>query len=785
MTGAFDHIQRAFGQLPQRPAVFDCEARQAAGRWWLADPVDVRDVISSLVDHGGFDETPSRVRVPLHEPDSAELTGEYLLYLDDDPAPAVLFYDFSIEGFRRLPLAEFGRTYPARRVRFWSAGTNPEDVPTYLDDGTPAGSTTSSPDGLLDAVGVASGGTTENTGEDGGDRGEQFTALREFVEREREAARQATRDAYESMRRRAFFANNEGVQGLVAGGRRTDDYGQQVVTLRVPAAGDAGMAAESAVTEADGAGTAAEGAGVDAAGTDGADPSSELYSGMEVLADRTDDGTGFPVEAELFAVDGEKLEMGVYWDTADDKAAAERAFKAESGGEFAVCALVNPVPFDRQLDAIDAVESDERKRAIVTGERALSAEEKSYNHLGSDLNASQATAARRVLRANDVFCIHGPPGTGKTRTLTAIIRAAVDEGLRVLAAAHSNQAVDTLLVGDSTDARADPRSIHADAVDGDVRIARVGRNSTNDVVTDHYVDGDEWQADVVGATMSAASELADDMFDVAVIDEATQATIPSTLIPVSKAETSILAGDHRQLPPYHSGDGKHVEELEFSLFERLLETYGPAEVSTTLTTQYRMHEAIAAFPNEAFYDGVLTHGQRNRQWTIGSMDPLVAVAVDGEESQTPMYSYINGAEARTVANEVKRLLEHGVMATDIGVITPYNGQIGKIRSVLQSDLGEAVTSGVKVDTIDSFQGGQRDAIVVSFVRSNPDGEVGFLGLPTEGPRRLNVALTRAKKRLVLVGNWDTLTAGGDDPESPKRYYRDLYEHLRTTDCFRE
>jgi len=778
MTEAFDRIQRAFGQLPQRPAVFDCEVRQAAGRWWLADPVDVRTVISSLVDHGGFEETPSRVRVPLHESDSAELTGEYLLYLEDDPMPAVVFYDFSIDDFRLLDIDEFRHSYPARRIRFWSPGTNPDGVPTYLDDGDFEGSATSSAGNLLEAVGVTSGDAASAGGGGDSDGDEQFTEFREFVEHEREAERQATRDAYESMRRRAFFANNDGVQGLVAGGRRTDDYGQQVVTLRVPAEGVADGEGADAGNAGGGKGTDSDSQGASP------DPSAELYSGMEVLVDRVDDGTGFPVEAELFAVDSDELELGIYWDTSDGKAAAERAFKASSGGEFAVCALVNPVPFDRQLDAIDTVESDERKRAIITGARSLSVEEKSYSHLGSDLNASQATAARRALRANDVFCIHGPPGTGKTRTLTAIIRAAVDEGLRVLAAAHSNQAVDTLLVGNSTDARADPRSIHADAVDGEIRIARAGNNSTNDVVTENYVDGDVWQADVVGATMSAASELGDDMFDVAVIDEATQATIPSTLIPVSKAERSILAGDHRQLPPYHSGDGQHVEQLEFSLFERLLDTYGQAEVSTTLTTQYRMHEVIAAFPNEAFYDGVLTHGQRNRQWTIGTLDPLVALDVDGEESRTPMYSYINGAEAQTVATEVQQLLEQGVMATDVGVITPYNGQIGKIRSVLQSELGEAVSGDVKVDTIDSFQGGQRDAIVVSFVRSNPEGEIGFLGLETEGPRRLNVALTRAKKRLVLIGNWDTLTAG-DDPDSPAQYYRDLYEHLRDNGCFQE
>ncbi|GAB7011654.1 AAA domain-containing protein [Halorubrum trueperi] len=753
MTESLTAMARAFSRLPQRPAVFDRRVRQQARQWWLGSPVDVDAILDAFREIDGFQTDEGRLCIPIHEPDSAELTGEFLLYDARDGAATVSFYEFAQRDLVDLSFEEFRYSYPAWRIRFWSPRTNPDAVPSYLRQaGDDAGSQATTQIGQAPTPSVERDTGVATAGD------ELFENLRSFVEREREAERESTRNVYRSMNRRAFFEDRNGVRDVEPLGREVGEYGEQIVTLHVAAAPNA----------------------------DVIDVPREysLYPGSEIFIDRLGDDAGFPVEAELFSVDGRTLNVGVYWDSSTDKAVAEEAFSADSGAEFVVGELVNPVPFDRQLAAISTIESDDRKHDIVTGEKSLAVGKSSYAHVGGDLNRAQQTAARNALRAEDVYCIHGPPGTGKTRTLTEVIRAATDENLRVLACAHSNQAVDNLLVGSSSPDTPDPRSVHADAVDGDLEITRVGPNSTNTVVQNCYEDGDAWQADVVGATMSAASDLADDMFDIAVIDEATQATIPSTFIPFAKAETAILAGDHKQLPPYHSDERHTVEQPEFSLFEHLLAVYDPDSVSTTLTTQYRMHEDIAAFPNAAFYDGVLTHGQRNRRWTIGSLDPLVAYDVDGEEGQTPSNSSYNRAEAAVVAREVERLFEVGLLPSEIGVITPYDGQIGIIRSELNTALSAAQAADVKVNTIDSFQGSEREAVIVSFVRSNADGAIGFLDFPVEGPRRLNVALTRAQKRLVLVGNWDTLTA--DSPrngESATSYYQSLRPHLESVDAF--
>lgn len=804
MTDAFAAIERAFSQLPQRPAVFDCAVREQANCWWLQTPVPVEEVVEAFAAYDSFARN-GRIRVPIHEADSAELTGEYLYYDGEN----VVFYDFSADGFRRMSLEQFRYSYPAWRVRYWVAGTNPDAVPSYLAEtgATLSGDSTASifstnssndNDAVTDAIEAAGAVATEGgTGDGDSTSGSAFfEELRSFVEREREAERNQKRNAYESMKQRAFFEEYGGVQSVSPMGREVNDYGEQIINLRVHDgedlvdsldAGDAAdveSLADTAVVDDD---KRTED------GTDGSDSEGRmdipdeygLYPGMEVFIDRIDDPTGFPVEAELFDVSGSTLQIGVYWDSSDEKGAAESAFGEESGAEFVVGELLNPVTFDRKVDAISTIENDDRKRGFVTGDRTLDVTETSYSHVGADdLNPSQQTAARAALRANDVYCIHGPPGTGKTRTLTAIMRAAVDENLRVLACAHSNQAVDNLLVGSSSPSRADPRSIHADAVEGEVKLARAGNNSGNDVVADRYVGADTWQADVVGATTSAASTLADDMFDIVLVDEATQATIPSTLIAMTKADRTILAGDHKQLPPYHAGERDDAEGTEFSLFEHLLEQYGEETVATTLSTQYRMHEAIAAFPNAAFYEDRLVHGQRNRTWTIGSLDPLVALDVDGEEGRTSMGSYYNRPEATRVVEEVERLLEHGVVADDIGVITPYTGQVAIVRADLFDAVGESTAERVKIDTVDSFQGGEREAVVVSFVRSNEEGNIGFLDFPLEGPRRLNVALTRAQKRLVLIGDWDTLAAGKDEAESASRYYGALKEHLTSTGVLR-
>ena len=743
MEGAIDAVHAAFLRLNRRPAVFDREIREHVGEWTLADAVPVRDVIGRFKRHPAFLLEGSKVVLPLHEPDSADLTGEFLLYYPEHVVPCVVYYDYAKGDLARIPIEEFDTAYPAWRLRFWHEGFEPPATPDYLhDDGFAAAAP------AADAVSSAA-----PLADDGADL---IEGLRSMVTDQEIAAREEARSRCERLPPGQFLGDRGGIEELVTAGMDADEYGQQVVRLRIPEAD-----LEGPVDLPDDYG---------------------VYPGSEVLVDALDDRPGFPAEAEVLGTEGRQLELSFYWDRGADNPDVS-VFELDSDARFLVGELLNPVPFDRKREAIDLVSEDDRKRGWLSGTATLSFDDGfDVSVSKARLNKFQYQAAHTALAASDVYCIHGPPGTGKTRTLVEVIEAACEAGQRVLAVSHSNQAVDNLLVGDSTDERVDRSSIHAAVTDGDVTAARAGHNTTSDLVEERYVGNDLYQSDVVCATMSAAHRFGQDIFDLVVVDEATQASIPATLIPLVRGKRAVLAGDHKQLPPYHSGEGDDDEELSVSLFEHLVDLYGE-EIVGRLRTQYRMNEAIAAFPNEAFYGGELLHGQRNRTWSIGALPPLEAYHVEGEEERTPSRSYYNEREADVVAEEVSRLLESGVAPADVGVITPYSGQIGKVRAAL-AGLSGLDTGAVKVATVDSFQGSERDAIVVSFVRSNPQGFSGFLTFPTEGPRRLNVAMTRARRRCVLVGNLDTLRTRAptkDPEESAADVYQALYEHLRERD----
>ena len=817
MEDALDAIKAQVDGMATRPAVFDRELRQRFDRWRLADPVPAEEIIERFARHGGFDGDGATVMIPLHEVDSAELTGEYLLYHPEYVVECVGFYEYAKGDLTHIRIEDFAETFPAWRLRFWHHSYAPPSQPSYLKGSTDLADESAAP-------GSSVAGLQSVNGEG------LFDQLTAFVEREKEAEREQTRRHFADLTAEQFCTEFGGVTGVEPAGREVGEYGEQIVTLRVPSEDEdrddggvvddlgqnatadsadddptaggarydnweelaeaAGMSPDEVREERKAAINGEDGdEGDDATGA--GDPSSAttdefdfreagLYPGSEVIIGHERNGRGFPVEAELYEVQGRTMRLGVYWRQTEDKAAAEAAFKADSDATFVVGELLNVVPFDRQWDAIETIQADDRKSDVLTGRRDVGFRDATEVDVRTgDLNEYQARACTSAMRAEDVFCIHGPPGTGKTRTLTKLIREAARDHQRVLAVAHSNQAVDNLLVGSSTTENADPRSLHALAQDDELSIARVGSNCNHPVVEEEYVGEDHWQADVVGATMSAAHQFPDDLFDLVVVDEATQATIPATLIPVSKGERAILAGDHKQLPPYHSGEYADREEMEKSLFEHVLEVYGDG-IATTLATQYRMHEDIAAFPNEAFYDGILTHASRNRNWTIGTLDPLIGVDVTGSEERTPRESLYNPAEVDAVVSEIDRLLRYGVDPAEIGVITPYTGQVAKIRSALASHDRSGLHHDVTVNTIDAFQGSESEVIVVSFVRSNDAGQIGFLDFPNEGPRRLNVALTRAKKRLVLVGDWDCLTTlpGRRDPaDSATPVYQNLHQHL--------
>jgi len=441
--------------------------------------------------------------------------------------------------------------------------------------------------------------------------------------------------------------------------------------------------------------------------------------------------------------------------------------------------ILNPTPFDRRDAAIRSVRASHEKRDLLTGNTDIAFTPNKYAapNPAIDLNDSQERALVWALAANDCVCIHGPPGTGKTRTLTAYIKAAVDAGQQVLVCAHSNPAIDNLLVGDSTLTNPEEGTLHtiAERDDTDLTIARVGRNSTSEVAQGYYGATPPSGADVVAATTNGAAEFDQDTFDVAVVDEATQASRAGTLIAYDAAEKLVLAGDHKQLPPFSASDDLLGDEQRPSLYEALLNRYGN-DIAVMLTKQYRMHKSIAAFPNEQFYDGMLETATRNESWTLDGLEPLLGINLVGDEqTRSGGHSKLNPQEAEAAAQQVSILLQQGVPGSDIGVIAAYSAQVEHIKQELATVEADGVDD-VSVDTVDAFQGSEREAIIVSLVRSNAENRSGFLTVPEEGPRRLNVALTRARKRLVVVGDWETLGTPADGKQSDESC-ADLYTAL--------
>jgi predicted DNA helicase len=272
---------------------------------------------------------------------------------------------------------------------------------------------------------------------------------------------------------------------------------------------------------------------------------------------------------------------------------------------------------------------------------------------------------------------------------------------------------------------------------------------------------------VVCATLtSQLSSVSDDLFDVLVVDEASQALTPALLLGARRARRMVLAGDHLQLPPTVISDEAAKKGLARTAFAALCDADAKAAVSRMLTVQHRMNAALMRFPSAQFYQDRLTAHPRVAEHTLldlGVADEPVAMAgrvldvVDTagsgneEEQREESESRQNPGEAKVVERLVRGLIQVGLPPKDIGVITPYAAQV----ALLMLALPDLVDQGLEIDSVDGFQGREKEAIVFSAVRSNTTGEVGFLA----DARRLNVAITRARRKLVVVG--DSATLSGD------------------------
>ncbi|KAJ5211581.1 uncharacterized protein N7498_003227 [Penicillium cinerascens] len=304
------------------------------------------------------------------------------------------------------------------------------------------------------------------------------------------------------------------------------------------------------------------------------------------------------------------------------------------------------------------------------------------------------------------------------------------------------------------------------------------------------------ESSVVLATLHGAGghQLKNQRFDVVIIDEASQALEAQCWIPLLSAEKVVLAGDHLQLPPtvksanLKSKDAKESGQpknetadkeilkgvsLERTLFDRLLSLHGPA-IKRMLTTQYRMHEKIMRFPSDELYESKLMAADSVKarllaelpyevQGTDDTQEPLVFWDTQGDDFPEQAEdkeignkeallgeSKSNEMEAMVVARHVDKLIDAGVKPEDIAVITPYNGQLALLSQTLREKY-----PGLELGSVDGFQGREKEAVVVSLVRSNAEHEVGFLG----EKRRLNVAMTRPKRHLCICGDSETISRG--------------------------
>ena len=447
------------------------------------------------------------------------------------------------------------------------------------------------------------------------------------------------------------------------------------------------------------------------------------------------------------------------------------------------------------------------------------------------LNQTQEDAVNMVLRAKDVAIVHGPPGTGKTTTLVEAIRETLMRENQVLVCAQSNMAVDwiseklvdrginVLRIGNPTRVNdkmlsftyerrfeAHPDYPHLWAIRKAIRELRSHRKRGDgyhqkleslksratelEIRINNELFG---EARVIASTLvGAANRLLDGQkFGTLFVDEAAQALEAACWIPLRRVSRVVLAGDHCQLPPTVKSIAALKAGLGKTLMERIVEMH--PEAVTLLKIQYRMNDDIMRFSSNYFYGGQVESAPEVRFRSILDMDiPMTwidtsafadsvsngsvsdgsAVGAFKEEFVGESFGRINKAEAELTLLALQnyfekigkqRLLDERI---DVGIISPYRAQVQYLRRLLMKrEYFKPFRRLISVNTVDGFQGQERDIIVISLVRSNDEGQIGFL----RDLRRMNVAITRARMKLIILGNAPTMTR--------HPFYRQLWQYI--------
>ncbi len=549
---------------------------------------------------------------------------------------------------------------------------------------------------------------------------------------------------------------------------------------------------------------------------------------------------GDPLKSDLL---GDVIRMGnKFIDVSFEKIPPRWALK-----NVRIDLYTNDITFKRMKEALKQIlKKDNKIIDIILGIKKPNKIKKleDLKFFDKSLNEVQKQAVKLAVSSEDLFLVHGPPGTGKTRTLTEIILQEAEKGKKILVCADSNIAVDNILMNlakynlDNIVRIGHPSRINSELIEYSLHykiilsnkypqlemfkyhikslmeerekylkpIPQYRRGLTNaqikkyalkkknirgipnkiiksmakwieisekikemyeklkNIETDIIKDILKKHNIVLATNSMAGSEFLKDMdFDVCIIDEGSQSMEPSCLIPIVKSKKLIMAGDHKQLPPTVLSN---LEELKKTLFERLIEKY--PDFSIMLRVQYRMNEKIMKFPSEMFYNGLLIAHESVKNQTILDLvkkidpndkeiineKPIIFINCKGEERRDrESLSYYNIEEAEIVKKYAKVFLKYKI---PFSIITPYDAQVKYLKRI----LGEEI----EINSVDGFQGRENEVIIVSFVRTK---DLGFL----RDLRRLNVAITRAKRKLILVGNEKNL--------KKHEVYRKLIEYCRS------
>ncbi|MEO9485562.1 MAG: AAA domain-containing protein [Ekhidna sp.] len=436
----------------------------------------------------------------------------------------------------------------------------------------------------------------------------------------------------------------------------------------------------------------------------------------------------------------------------------------------------------------------------------------------ADLNSGQNRAFDKIIHARDVAFVHGPPGTGKTTTLVKCIKEIVTVERQVLVCAPSNAAIDLLVErlgneGLSVLRLGHPARLTPDVIENslDVKISKhpdfgrlkemrkqseeyralAGKYKRNfgrqekqqremlykeakvlkrdsrtleNYIAESLVD----RSQVIACTLTGSNHslILERLFKTVFIDESSQALEAACWIPLNRVQRVIMSGDHHQLPPTIKSREAAKEGLEETLFLKGISNQ--EESKFMLETQYRMEVSIMNFSSTQFYNSKLKASS-----SVKSRSPLFNKAVYFVDTAGAGYVEKIKKETLSTYNEdeanllVNLIVDDRPVGLSIGVIAPYKAQVGILtKKIKESKEIAQYDDNIDVNSVDAFQGQERDAVYISFTRSNMEGEIGFL----KEYRRMNVAMTRARHRLVLVGDSATL---GSDP-----FFNSLIEYCQ-------